>query len=102
MTYTTLTYSQTGRVARITLNRPERLNAINDTMPGEIRRAVEQANADDDIHVIVLQGAGQAFCTGYDLKAYAESETPLIQDMPWDPMQDYRIMKRFTDDFFSI
>jgi enoyl-CoA hydratase len=102
MTYGTLTYGKDDRVARITLNRPERLNAINDAMPGEIRRAVEEANADDDVHVIVLQGAGRAFCAGYDLKAYAEAETPLIQDMPWDPMQDYRIMKRFTDDFFSI
>ena len=102
MTYSTLTYAKDDRIARITLNRPERLNAINEAMPGEIRRAVEQANADDAVHVIVLQGAGRAFCAGYDLKAYAESATPLIQDMPWDPMQDYRIMKQFTDDFFSI
>lgn len=60
MTYTTLTYERRDRVARITLNRPERLNAINEAMPGEIRRAVEQANADDAVHVIVLQGAGGA------------------------------------------
>jgi enoyl-CoA hydratase len=102
MTYTTLKYNRQNRIARITLNRPERLNAINAAMPGEIRRAVEQANADDAVHVIVLAGAGRAFCAGYDLKEYAEGETPLIQDMPWDPMQDYRIMKGFTDDFFSI
>jgi len=102
MTYTTLIYDRQGRIARITLNRPERLNAISEAMPGEIRRAVEQANADDAVHVIVLAGAGRAFCAGYDLKQYAEGETPLIQDMPWDPMQDYRIMKGFTDDFFSI
>ncbi len=102
MTYTTLGYGKRDRIARITLNRPERLNAINEAMPGEIRRAVEQANADDDVHVIVLEGAGRAFCAGYDLKTYAEGATPLIQEMPWDPMQDYRIMKGFTDDFFSI
>ena len=102
MTYTTLKYDRQGRIARITLNRPERLNAITAAMPGEIRRAVEQANADDAVHVIVLQGAGRAFCAGYDLKQYAEGATPLVQDMPWDPMQDYRIMKGFTDDFFSI
>ncbi|HET9045213.1 MAG TPA: crotonase/enoyl-CoA hydratase family protein, partial [Burkholderiales bacterium] len=102
MTYTTLKYDRQGRIARITLNRPERLNAITAAMPGEIRRAVEQANADDAVHVIVLQGAGRAFCAGYDLKEYAEGATPLVQDMPWDPMQDYRIMKGFTDDFFSI
>jgi enoyl-CoA hydratase len=102
MTYTTLKYDRQGRVARITLNRPERLNAIDEAMPGEIRRAVEAANADDGVHVIVLQGAGRAFCAGYDLKVFAEQDTPLIQDMPWDPMRDYRVMKGFTDDFFSI
>jgi len=102
MTYSTLKYDRQDRIARITLNRPDRLNAISEAMPGEIRRAVEQANTDDAVHVIVLAGAGRAFCAGYDLKQYAEGETPLIQDMPWDPMQDYRIMKGFTDDFFSI
>ena len=102
MTYTTLQYERQGRLARITLNRPERLNAINAAMPGEIRRAVEQANADDAVHVIVLAGAGRAFCAGYDLKEFAEGATALIQDMPWDPMRDYRIMKGFTDDFFAI
>jgi enoyl-CoA hydratase len=71
-------------------------------MPGEIRRAVEAANADDKVHVIVLEGAGRAFCAGYDLKEFAESDTAVIQDMPWDPMRDYRVMKGWTEDFFSI
>ena len=64
MTFTSLTYATAGRIARITLNRPERLNAIDEKMPGEIRAAVERANADDGIHVIVLQGAeiGRASC----------------------------------------
>jgi enoyl-CoA hydratase len=100
--FTTLKLEREGRVARLTLNRPDRLNAIDEAMPGEIRRAIEAANADDAVHVIVLQGAGRAFCAGYDLKIFAEAETPLIQDMPWDPMRDYRIMKGYTDDFFSI
>ena len=56
--FTTLRYATSGRIARITLNRPERLNAIIPAMPAEIRRAVERANADDAIHVIVLDGAG--------------------------------------------
>ena len=102
MEFTTLKLERDGRIARLTLNRPERLNAINEAMPGEIRRAVEAANADDAVHVIVLQGAGRAFCAGYDLKVFAEAQTPLIQDMPWDPMRDYRVMKGYTDDFFSI
>jgi enoyl-CoA hydratase len=73
MKYSTLKYAVAGRIARITLNRPARLNAIDDRMPQEIRRAVEAANADDEVHVIVLAGAGRAFCAGYDLKQYAEA-----------------------------
>jgi len=104
MAYKTLKYSVTGRIARITLNRPARLNAIDDKMPREIRRAVEAANADDRVHVIVLAGAGKAFCAGYDLKKYAEGDPKnrWNQAMPWDPMKDYRGMKANTDDFFSI
>ena len=73
-------------------------------MPGEIRLAVERANADDEVHVIILEGAGRAFCSGYDLKEFAEAaaDTPCTQSMPWDPMIDYRVMKGFTDDFFSL
>jgi enoyl-CoA hydratase/carnithine racemase len=103
MTFTSVRYETDGRIARITLNRPERLNAIDREMPGEIRRAVEEANADDGVHVIVLQGAGRAFCAGYDLKLFAEGSTSVIQqEMPWDPMKDYRILKRYTDDFLSL
>ena len=104
MAYSTLKYSVAGRIARITLNRPARLNAIDDKMPREIRRAVEAANEDDRVHVIVLAGAGKAFCAGYDLKKYAEGDpgNRWNQPMPWDPMKDYRGMKANTDDFFAI
>ena len=103
MSFSSLRYEADGRVARITLNRPERLNAIDSKMPREIRQAVEQANDDDRVHVIILQGAGRAFCAGYDLKAFAERKGEWSQDeMPWDPMKDYKGMKRNTDDFFSL
>jgi enoyl-CoA hydratase len=104
MRFTTLKYVVAGRIARITLNRPARLNAIDDKMPREIRRAIEAANADDRVHVIVLAGAGKAFCVGYDLKKYAEGNPTnrWNQTNPWDPMKDYRGMKANTDDFFSI
>ena len=93
------------RIARITLNRPDRLNAISAAMPAEIRRAVETANADDEVHVIVIQGAGRAFCAGYDLQDYAQrtADDPSQQERnPWDPMVDYRNMKGFTEDFMSL
>jgi enoyl-CoA hydratase len=93
------------RIARLLLNRPERLNAINDQTPGEIRAALEWANANDEVHVIVLEGAGKGFCGGYDLAAYAEQqiEHPCQQEkQPWDPMADYAVMKRNTEDFMSL
>ncbi|MGD9132300.1 MAG: crotonase/enoyl-CoA hydratase family protein [Desulfobacterales bacterium] len=97
-------YESKDRVATITLNRPERFNAISETMPDDIAEAFEHANNDDAVHVVVLTGAGRGFCGGYDLKAYAEKsgENPAIQDMPWDPMIDYKFMSRCTQQFMSI
>ncbi len=93
------------RIARITFNRPERLNAISFETPGEIRLAVAAANRCSDVHVIILQGAGPAFCAGYDISLFGEElgEHPCKQEAaPWDPMLDYRTMRRYTDDFMSL
>ena len=60
--------------APITLNRPDRLNAIDEEMPRALQEAVEQANRDDEVRVIVLSGAGRAFCSGYDLEIFAEAD----------------------------
>ena len=99
-----IAYAVEDRVATITLQRPDRLNAIDHKMPSEIRAAVERANDDDKVHVIVLTGAGRAFCAGYDLKDYAEApgENPAVQSMPWDPTLDYKMMRKNTDDFMSL
>jgi len=103
-TFTTITYDVRDATAYLTLNRPERLNAIDDMMPGEIRAAVEQANADDEVRVLVIQGAGRAFCAGYDLKEFAEGgvNDRWRQTQPWDPIRDYREMRQNTDDFFTL
>lgn len=100
----TLTYETDGRIARITLNRPDVMNAINDEMPGELARAVARADADPDIHVIVLAGNGPAFCAGYDLTFYAEANgsNNVTQDMPWDPIKDYRFMWANTQHFMAL
>ena len=93
------------RVARLLLDRPERLNAINEDMPREIRAAVEWANAQDEVHVIVVEGAGKGFCGGYDLSQFGEGQIdhPCQQErMPWDPMVDYAHMKRNTEDFMAL
>lgn len=107
-TFTTLQIEQDAenpRVARLLLNRPERLNAINDATPREIRSAVEWANSHDGIHVIVVEGAGKGFCGGYDLSQFGQGEIdhPCQQERhPWDPMDDYAYMKRNTEDFMSL
>ena len=97
-------YQRDGRIARITLNRPEALNAIDAELPGELEDAVGRANADANVHVIVLSGAGRAFCAGYDLAAYAQAagSNAAVQEMPWDPMKDYAFMSRITEQFTSL
>jgi enoyl-CoA hydratase/carnithine racemase len=102
--FTTLTYAVSEAKAYLTLNRPERLNAIDDVMPGELRAGVELANADDAVRVIVVGGAGRSFCAGYDLKRFAEEDAGerWNQGPVWDPVRDYREMRRNTDDFMSL
>jgi len=70
----TLLYETEGRVARITLNRPERGNGITPRMPVELAECVERANLDPAVHAIALAGNGSGFCGGYDLVASAEGD----------------------------
>lgn len=99
-------FEKDGRIGRITLNRPDVLNAIDDEVPVELAECVARANADPDIHVIILSGAGRAFCAGYDLTYYAEGAAgpgnAITQEMPWDPMKDYAFMMRNTELFMSL
>jgi enoyl-CoA hydratase len=89
------------RIARITLNRPEKRNALSPAMMAELRDALIEADALVDVNVIILEGAGKDFCAGYDLAgAYAgfkEGETP-----PWDESK-YRTMNAsFDDDCWNL
>ena len=68
MPYDTLLYEKTGQIVKVTLNRPEVLNAISDEMVKEIRLAVDEADADPDVRVVILTGAGRSFSAGYDIK----------------------------------
>lgn len=99
-------YAVTGRVATITLNRPTRLNAIDAYMPAEIARCVAAAEADDDVHAVVLTGAGRSFCAGYDLIDFAEEKGDVmgspLPDGSWCPMRDHAMMHRNTLDFMSL
>lgn len=66
--YETLLYEVDDQIATITLNRPERLNALNGTLLRELREATEAAAADTDVRVVILTGAGRLFSVGGDLK----------------------------------
>ena len=97
------------RIARLTLNRPEKLNAINSVMPDEIADAIRWAERDDEVHVVIVQGAGRAFCAGFDMQEYAEdspadgSDHPNRQEKtPWDPMVDYAAMKSSTEGIMAL
>jgi enoyl-CoA hydratase len=77
--YQTIIYEKKDGVARITLNRPEAMNAINRTMFLEIGSALDDAEQDGSVRVVVMKGAGRAFCAGVDLK-FATEELKTLQD----------------------
>ena len=66
MPFETIRYEIAGPVATITLDRPERLNTIVPPMPDEVEAAVGEVTCESDEGVIVVRGAGRAFCAGYD------------------------------------
>ena len=119
----TMTYEVTDRIARITLNRPERGNGITLTLPQELAACVERANLDPRVHVIALSGNGTGFCGGYDLVESAEGfgvgeedprrpkgspVDPVVvaqnhdPSAVWDPMTDYAMMTRNVRGFMSL
>jgi enoyl-CoA hydratase len=90
MTYETLVYDSDGAIATITLNRPEQLNAIVPAMPDELERAVHRAVAETAVKVIVLRGAGRAFCAGFDFSGgFHQWDEHLTTDGAWDPGKDF-------------
>ncbi len=120
----TMAYEVAGRVARITLNRPERGNGLTPELIGELVRCVEAADLDPAVHVILLSGNGKGFCGGYDLVASAEAISPDSSGSAsasagspldvaviaanhdpsetWDPMVDYAMMSRNVRAFNSL
>ena len=120
-------YTVDGRVARITLNRPERGNGITRAMLTELEQAVERADLDPSVSVLLLAGNGKGFCGGYDLvqsaegKGQLEDEGGVVDPAPsgspldpsvlranhdpggtWDPTVDYAMMSRNVRAFMSL
>jgi enoyl-CoA hydratase len=90
MPYETLLYDVDGPTATITFNRPDRLNTIVPPMPDELEAAVGAAVADAAVKVIVLRGAGRAFCAGFDFGGgFHHWDDALTTDGRWDPGKDF-------------
>jgi enoyl-CoA hydratase len=120
----TMTYEVAERIARITLDRPERGNGITRRLVSELEECVERADLDPEVHVILLAGNGKGFCGGYDLVESAEGQgrmgeegvspppgsplDPLVMAAnhdpsgTWDPMVDYAMMRRNVRAFMSL
>ena len=120
----TMTYEVTGRVARITLDRPERGNGITRRLVSELECCVERADLDPAVHVVLLAGNGKGFCGGYDLVESAEGQgrtghdgeqapagsplDPLVMAAnhdpagTWDPIVDYGMMSRNVRAFMAL
>jgi enoyl-CoA hydratase len=104
MTFEAIDYAAADGIARITLNRPARLNAINRRLISDLRDAVIAANEDGAVRVMVLSGAGRAFCAGYDLDWGTRAEDATQREMAgnWDPVRDYEGMSRNVKVFMSL
>ena len=90
MSFETLTYDVAESVATITLNRPERLNTIVPPMPDELEQAVHRATLDSEVKVVVLRGAGRAFCAGFDFGGgFHHWDAGITTDGEWDPGKDF-------------
>ena len=74
MTYKCLLYDVEDGIATLTLNRPERLNALGDTLREDLHDAVTRAAEDSDVRVLIVTGAGKGFCAGGDVKAMSENK----------------------------
>ncbi|MEX2158105.1 MAG: crotonase/enoyl-CoA hydratase family protein [Dehalococcoidia bacterium] len=96
-------YTTKGRVAFVTLNRPERLNAIDRSLTSGLEESVARANRDAGVRVIVLRGAGRAFSAGYDLQTAPENEERAQERTGgWDPVVDFRGMSMNVRSFMCL
>jgi 2-(1,2-epoxy-1,2-dihydrophenyl)acetyl-CoA isomerase len=95
MTYKCLLYDVADRIATLTLNRPERLNALGDTLRDDLYDAVTKSAADPNVGVLVITGAGRGFCSGGDVKAMSERDQTGAVPPPterWAPIRDRIIL----------
>jgi len=95
MTFATIIVETIDRVARITLNRPERTNALNQAMLDEIGQALDTIERDPNLRAVIVRGAGHAFSSGFDLKEQMERRPSGVEQ--WRPIlrKDFDTIMRF-------
>ena len=94
MTYQNIIYQKDGRIARLTLNRPEARNALSAALLDELVAALAEAEQDNEIRVIILKGAGRAFSAGYDIETGKPGEygaSPIMGELEFLKGTDKRV-----------
>ncbi len=95
MPYNTIEFDRQGPVAIISLNRPEKLNAIDGEMIDELNHALDQIEVHDAVHAVVVNGNGRAFCAGFDLQAGIEANRSTEADWRKAINADLKLIMRF-------
>jgi enoyl-CoA hydratase len=95
--YETILYEIQGATALVTLNRPQVLNALNSQLIHEVSAALDAAEADAAVRVVILKGAGRAFCPGYDLKETAQAPPKGVLEWRKRLAHDVRFTLRVWD-----
>lgn len=99
MDYSSILYEKKDGLARITLNRPDHLNALSRTLLSELVAALKEAEDDAGVKVVIIKGAGRAFCAGYDIEPrkpdeYSAGVAPILDD--------YKAMREITNKLTAI
>jgi enoyl-CoA hydratase len=94
-TFTTIVLEKIGAVARMTLNRPQRANALNAVMLGEISSALDEIERDAAMRALIVRGAGAAFSSGFDLKEQMERRPKGIEEWRATLRHDFDTIMRF-------
>ncbi|NSL90294.1 enoyl-CoA hydratase/isomerase family protein [Chitinophaga solisilvae] len=97
MDFSLLQYEVASRIATITLNRPEKRNALNGPLVAELQKAFGAAAADDAVKVIVLKGNGEAFCAGADLEYLQQLQQNTYEENLEDSRQLMRLFQQIYD-----
>ena len=85
-------YSKSGAIATITLNRPEKYNTLRPSLLADMDEALREANTDKEVKVIILEGAGDAFCAGFDFSGGLEHFDENMTEAKYDPGMDVDIV----------